>query len=168
MSNIKISNITLLFSDDFTANEKQVLSETFKSNTESLGIALEGFSVLFHKGDIGRKECFGKMSQIGNRLFSFTLNVTNSIATSIFAVGHEVVHVRQYLYGQLRDDDGGAYWNNKYVPALYCLNPLYYKILPWEVEAHGLQERLYDKALEALFKSTDEATQRAIVFFRKK
>lgn len=156
---------TILFSDEFTPNEKAVLRTSFKANIESLGIGLEDFTVLFQKGAIG-KTALGKMSEIGSKLFNFTLNITNSMIDSIFATGHELVHVRQYLHGQLRDQNNGVYWNNKYVPAMYCNSPVYYKVLPWEVEAHGLQDALFDKAMAALLRSSNEPVKRAVDFFK--
>lgn len=157
---------TILFSDEFTKHERVLLTKTFKANVENLGIALEKFDVLFHKRDIGKPRALGSMSRLGDGLFSFTLNDANSIADSIFATGHETVHVRQYIRGEIRDDDYGVYWHNYYIPALFCTNSLYYNLLPWEIEAHALQYRLYEKALAALKESQNLAVKNAITFFR--
>jgi hypothetical protein len=143
-------NITIAFSDAFTAKEKAVLTKTFESNVESLGIALEKFHVTFDKMNPANQKVLGMMNRVSDNVFSFKLNEINELQESIFATGHETIHIRQYLHGLLRDNEFGCFWKNKFIPALYCVLPLFYTALPWEIEAHGLDQRIYEKALVKL------------------
>lgn len=59
------------------------------------------------------------------------------------AVSHEMVHIHQYLRGDLQDslEDGMTIWQGEKYPT----DPLGsdgYFLAPWEIEARGLQEWL--------------------------
>lgn len=153
-----IDAITLIFPDnEFDKHEIDTLTQTVKSNVASLGIALQEFTIAFRKDHIGPAHALGVMSpliQYGNKIFGVAVNVSNDLKQSIWAIGHELVHVRQYLHGKLRDDPwtGVSQWldGERSVSVPLYLQTVQYKQLPWEIEAHGLQYGLFVKAMTAI------------------
>jgi hypothetical protein len=77
--------------------------------------------------------------------FVIKLNASCKEEALLF-LAHEMVHVKQYAKGELRDyiyHDGIIGWKGaKY--AAYTSGPEYAD-LPWEVEAFGREEELYKK-----------------------
>lgn len=62
-------------------------------------------------------------------------------------IAHELVHVKQYVKGELKDCNNPNYalWKNRRVN----LSEVKYHFLPWEIEAFGLESSLvYEWAFE--------------------
>lgn len=139
---------TLCFSEVFTAKEKTILTKTFKQNCRDLGLTDFDATIQVRKA---RLESAGCMTFIHD-CFLVILNSAGTLSDWIFTLGHELVHVRQYRTGQLRDDreTGGTYWGTTHVPALYCNSRKYYHMLPWEIEAHSLDGKLFENARRVL------------------
>lgn len=56
-------------------------------------------------------------------------------------LAHEMVHIKQYASGQLRDVDGKIYWNGKIWRKSKFEDS--YLDAPWEVEAYGREQTLF-------------------------
>lgn len=66
------------------------------------------------------------------------------LATVVF---HEVVHLKQYERGQLKDDGFVKSWNGEeYIYVFSTVDE--YKQFPWEEEAYRVQEEMYTKWIQ--------------------
>lgn len=140
---------TILFDDNFTAKEKVILMKTFKANCERLGITRYDCTVTVRREDIGRKSKQGAMTRVGPDHFLVLLNSNNfNLFEGISVLGHEMVHVHQYLRGDLTDSYAGCHWRGQVFPSLVC--EILYEDLPWEKEAFGLQPALHKHAVDTL------------------
>jgi len=66
---------------------------------------------------------------------------------TLVALAHEMVHVKQYATGQMKDlisTKSELRWNKKRV----CTDNVPYAKLPWEIEAHGMESVLVHKFME--------------------
>ena len=79
------------------------------------------------------------------REFDIELNRSLRLRTLLETVGHEMVHVKQYARGELRENYGvGKHlWKGAWVNS----NIDYYD-LPWEIEAHGRETGLFIRYVE--------------------
>ena len=57
---------------------------------------------------------------------------------------HELVHVRQYLFGELELDFSFAYWHGE----RFDRKKLKYLDEPWEIEARKLERKMWKKYLD--------------------
>lgn len=77
----------------------------------------------------------------------FTIRLDSSMGTrrQLVALAHEIVHVHQFATGRLKDRQHTrvALWNWAGKP--FTKRDVDYWLLPWEIEAHGMQEGLYHK-----------------------
>lgn len=167
--------IKLVFSKDYSIKEKLILSVTMKSNVIELGLNDKDFVIMMDKNDFrsssrhayhfNEKNTLGVMMPIAPKVFYLAMNINNDTQDTIFASGHEMVHVEQYLNHKIYDaDDTGTHWKGEFFPAEYCNDPDNYLSLPWEVEAHRKDQELYDKAIDVLvpvLKKASEALQDA-------
>ena len=82
------------------------------------------------------------------KFFTVELNYSGveSFGMLITALCHELVHVAQYAQRRLRDLTGLSRmaWKNKH----YNTNVTSYYDRPWEIEAHQLEEDIYNKVSE--------------------
>jgi hypothetical protein len=106
-------------------------------------------SVDLRKAPLGKVE--GLCSKGARDHQVIVVNSDRTLLASIFTLGHETVHVKQYLTGQLREDQGGILWQGKhYYPHWMASNPANYLRLPWEAEAFAKQDYLYRLAVRSL------------------
>lgn len=86
-----------------------------------------------------------------NRPKEFVIKLNASCKEeALLFLAHEMVHVKQYAKGELRDyiyHDDKIGWKGVKYPA-YTSGPEYID-LPWEVEAFGREEELYKKLIGA-------------------
>lgn len=63
-------------------------------------------------------------------------------------LAHELTHVKQYARGELNFGStlDFTYWNDK----LYDERKLSYWLLPWEIEAYGLEKCLYEMWIDSI------------------
>ena len=72
------------------------------------------------------------------------------------ALGHELVHLHQYLCGDMEDVEhevtkqSGIRWRGKVFTEDVTTCEAMYRDLPWEQEAFGRQPDLFDTAMRAL------------------
>lgn len=87
------------------------------------------------------------------RRFRIVINSKLSKRRQLLALGHELVHVKQFAKGEL----GGTYqfnnitftkWKKRYVDESKC----HYFDLDWEVEAHGKEYGLYQRYMSFIKK----------------
>ncbi len=88
-------------------------------------------------------ECVLEDDDLAPRCFAINLHPANTEHHPIQALAHEMVHVRQYVTGQLRQVDGTMYWNDMVID----MDTVSYFDLPWEIEAHQLEEGLFEDFL---------------------
>ena len=81
-------------------------------------------------GDMG--DCIGDTNEVDIRIDK-TMDWEDQMVT----LAHEMVHAEQFLRGKL--SDGGTHWRNRNYEK--CA----YERLPWEMSAHQLEEKLYNK-----------------------
>ena len=78
---------------------------------------------------------------------SFIIRVDNNLPIKIFitSILHEMVHVKQYAKGEMRwlSRSEKTRWKNTVVSDRRA-----YYDLPWEIEAHGHEEGLYEQFTE--------------------
>lgn len=72
------------------------------------------------------------------------LNSTVNYKNLMQSIAHELVHVKQWCTGEMRDYSkatliGQVSWRKE----KYDLSKLDYWFLPWEIEAHGMEVSLY-------------------------
>jgi hypothetical protein len=84
---------------------------------------------------------YGYCERLGPRHFVITLNSKMTDKEMVGTVLHEMVHVRQYVRGHLKDvlTKRGSWqmlWKGR-------ISKHKYEKQPWEIEAYGLEESLY-------------------------
>lgn len=143
---------TVLFDDNFTEKEKVILTKTFRANCEHLDITNRDCTVTVRREDIGPKKQLGSMRQLTPDHFLVLLNSTGfNLFEGISVFGHEMVHVAQYLRGDLTDEREGCGWRGQLFPSLIC--QVIYKELPWEQEAFELQPKLHRHSIDSLHRA---------------
>ena len=87
----------------------------------------------------------GEVSQISPGYFVVTIDKKLSLEKTLQTVCHEMVHVKQYVKGKLRNcpDTGDFIWCNMQFPR----NTSYY-CQPWEIQAFSQEILLFRRATE--------------------
>lgn len=77
------------------------------------------------------------------RSFIIILNKKMNKKTTLIALAHEMIHVKQYARGELKDylRNNNVKWRGK----VFCLDKVEYWSSPWEKEAYRKDEVLYEK-----------------------
>lgn len=115
-------------------------AEKLLSKSEQKGLDLE-INWLYEEDDAA--ELLLDDDDLVPKCFTININPANPECHSIQSLAHEMVHVRQYVSGQLRQVDGTMYWND----SLIDMKKIRYYDLPWEIEAHALEEDLFEDYL---------------------
>ena len=78
------------------------------------------------------------------REFEVQLNPKLNREHTLYVLGHELTHVRQFARGQLKQlaREASTTWLRKKYNAKLEDDPLRYWLLPWEIEARGYEEAL--------------------------
>ena len=81
-----------------------------------------------------------------SRDFIIIVNKNLNKKQTLLALAHEMVHVKQYAKGELKDyiKVNKSKWKNE----IHDLNESDYWFQPWEIEAHGMEKGLYVHYLE--------------------
>ena len=77
--------------------------------------------------------------------FLITVDKTLSKKRMLLAIAHEMVHVKQFAKGELKDYMKSA--KSKWCGKIYEGNKLDYWDQPWEIDAYGREKGLYYKFL---------------------
>lgn len=77
------------------------------------------------------------------RSFIVVLNKKMNKKTTLIALAHEMVHIKQFARGELRDylRNNNVKWRGK----VLCLDKVKYRSSPWEKEARKKDKLLYEK-----------------------
>lgn len=80
--------------------------------------------------------------------YILTINKNLSKKETLLAIAHEMVHVKQYAKGELKDylRVKKCKWKGEIIDS----DAVDYWDHPWEIEAHGREKGLYVKFLESL------------------
>lgn len=104
--------------------------------------------------------CLGFCEWVGTnekpRNFIIELDSNLSEKATLRTIAHEMVHVKQYATGQLKDymSANGIKWEGKLFNKNNSINDLEeYWLSPWEIEAYGLEVGLYN-LFRTYFKET--------------
>jgi len=76
------------------------------------------------------------------RNFTIRADSTQSLQSMLETIAHEMVHVKQYARGELKDLARSPYlckWKGK----KFNFNSTHYYDQPWEIEAHGMERGLF-------------------------
>jgi len=81
-----------------------------------------------------------------SRDFIITLDKNLNRKQILLALAHEMVHLKQYAKGELKDyvRVNSIKWKNQIIKE----NEIDYWFQPWEIEAHGMEKGLYVKFIE--------------------
>ena len=95
-----------------------------------------------------------------HRLKEFLINVHSKLNKKqiLLAIAHEMVHVKQYANGELKDfirED-----KTKYRDVHYYNDDLDYWDYPWEIEAHGREPGLYYRFIKKLREDKKKKTNK--------
>jgi hypothetical protein len=144
-------NMPTLLVDEksFSPTEKRILTKTFNSNCRDLGISGHDCSVELRKVDLGERNKHGGVNRLTPDRFLIVLNSNGfELFDASSALGHEAVHIGQYLKGTMAEDPDGTFWEGNFYPT-FLHKPLYDQ-LPWEKDAFGKQGKLHKRALRNL------------------
>ena len=87
-------------------------------------------------------DCVWEDRRINPREYTIRLNTSSGRSKMITSLAHEMVHVKQYSIGELRDSNESTdivYWMGN----RYDCNKTHYYDWPWEIEASGREHGLY-------------------------
>lgn len=142
---------TFLFDENFTPGEKAILEKCAKNHAKELGILNSDCTVTMRRDKVETPSTVAAMTQLEAGHFLFILNESYfNLYDAISAIGHELVHVHQYLRGHMKEVFNATYWKGHFIPKVICESAICYDKLPWEVEAFELQPKLLHAALKNL------------------
>lgn len=142
---------TIAFDSGFSKLEKTILSKTFKANCQKLGLHKHDFFVQVRKADIGPPQHYARVAHPGGKdFFHVEINENGfNLFDASSSLGHETIHMKQYVSGALKDDRrGGSYWHDAhYDPLIVMISG---NDVPWEQEAWALQGEVHKHAVASL------------------
>jgi hypothetical protein len=103
-------------------------------------------TVLFDKELIGTNEyayCDWEDTNHKSRDFTIGIDPQMSKRNTLLALAHEMVHVKQYAKGELKDYIRSK--KSKWKSEIIDPSQMDYWEYPWEIEAHGREKGLYIK-----------------------
>jgi len=119
-------------------------SVLFKRKLPSLVVNIELIHRLKYKEDT-EGDCIWEDRRTKAREFTIRLDSSNPLASLIETLGHEMVHVKQYALGELKDTSlESVIWLGED----YNCNDIHYYDWPWEIEAAGRETGLYVRYME--------------------
>jgi hypothetical protein len=92
-------------------------------------------------------DCVWEDRRTKPRVFTVRLDSNTHLSDLIETFGHEMVHVKQYARGELKDhiiDHDTVYWYGEE----YDSSKFHYYDWPWEIEAAGRERGLYIRYME--------------------
>ena len=98
-------------------------------------------TIVFNEELIG-KDLYGSCEQ-QDEYRNYTININPNLGkrNTLIVLAHEIVHLKQYAKGELKDCSKvkSVRWKGK----LYCEENVNYWDQPWEIEAYGRERGLY-------------------------
>lgn len=130
----RISKKEVRYILDYAA--QRLLSERLSNNIE-VYVVFKAFDT--KESGFCYPEDFGERS---HRFFCIEVNTNKTRRNQIRTLFHEMVHVKQYAKGELRDDRRSTQLS-RWLGELHKDEDYDYWELPWEIEAYGREEGLY-------------------------
>jgi hypothetical protein len=126
---------------------------TYYDTIVNVGLKLagiEGISVNVEELSNEAKQAFGgelnaHVRYLDGRFYLFIDPLSKRKAITV--ISHEIVHMKQYLDGTFKYDDGRITWNGQ----LYLLEDITYDDRPWETEAFQLEGQLASQISEIVY-----------------
>ena len=116
----------------------------FKRRLPSLRLDVELVHRLKHKEET-EGDCIWEDRPTKPREFTVRLDSSSNLANIIKTLAHEMVHVKQYATGELKDTTlESVIWLGEY----YSCEKIHYYDWPWEIEAAGRETGLYVRYME--------------------
>ena len=118
----------------------------FKRKLPSIRLNIELIHRLKYKEDT-EGDCIWEDRRTKPREFTIRLDSSNNLADLIETLAHEMVHVKQYALGEMKDSGISldlVYWQNEE----YDSSKVHYYDWPWEIEAAGRETGLYVRYME--------------------
>jgi hypothetical protein len=116
----------------------------FKRKLPSLRLNIELIHRLKYKEDT-EGDCIWEDRPTKPREFTIRLDSSNNLADLIKTLAHEMVHVKQYALGELKDTSlVSVIWLGED----YNCEKVHYYDWPWEIEAAGRETGLYVRYME--------------------
>ena len=132
----------------------------FKRKLPSLVLNIELIHRLKYKEDT-EGDCIWEDRRTKPREFTIRLDSSNNLADLIKTLAHEMVHVKQYALGEMKDSGISLdliYWQNEE----YDSSEVHYYDWPWEIEAAGREMGLYVRYMEK-FEYTRESWAKGFI-----
>jgi len=92
-------------------------------------------------------QCIWEDDNYKPREFCIELDYDLGVKSTLSSLAHEMVHVKQYAKGEIRDMLRGPY-DIKWLGKPFDENGTDYWDLPWEIEAYGREIGLYNRFVE--------------------
>ncbi len=142
----------LKFGQDIKPNRKEIYQKVFKKGCEEMGITDLPATVHFAELDLsGYAE--GVLLQIADGTYLLAVHSENNLWRTTFTLGHELIHLKQYLKKEIQYIKGeGLMWGGVVFPTSLSQTDNFeiHKNLPWEKEAYARQVVVHQKILSVL------------------
>lgn len=89
-------------------------------------------------------DAYGYCMQEDDRVYTLTLKKGMGLFDLISTITHEMIHLKQYVKKELRDENGNTMWKKK------AYNNVDYFDAPWEKEAYKLEKKLAVECFEQM------------------
>ena len=92
------------------------------------------------------QDALGYCVQLDRRDYEIEIHKKQSLRRLLETVAHEMVHVKQYARGEMRETVAAKIrWHGTEVDT----NTVHYYDLPWEIEAHGREVGIFNRWIVA-------------------
>lgn len=129
---------TMIFDHNYTEKQRRILQTTRRITCDNLKISESDCTISARRARIGNEKHMALMNRLPCGNFVFIVNdLVKPMHMIMPAFCHEMVHVKQYLTGQMKDVRDGVEWCGTFFPYFVANSPSAYEHLPWEKEAFG-------------------------------
>lgn len=125
---------------DMVKDMAMFCSSILMPKMSTLDIKIHLISKLISKEGIAG-DCIWEDNTHLPREFTIRIDSTQKLKEMLESIAHEMVHVKQYAKGELKDfsyDTSGCKWLGKYIK----FDKVNYYDHPWEIEAYGRERGL--------------------------
>lgn len=128
---------------------KSLVESSIKFLAKELKLESSNYTtiVFFERGMAKREGIRGSVSQLGPKCLGMVLDPALDLERLILTVAHEMVHIKQYARGQVKEipNRKSRYWMGKKVTKGYFEQP-------WEIEAFSKERVLANKLFQIINK----------------
>lgn len=128
-----------------TQSKRQLASDVIEFCIEKLMPRMKTLYISVDLVDELQDDAVGYIDCIDSRQFDIEILNNVSIEEFITSICHEMVHVKQYARGETKDVNSftKSWKGEEYIAAFSTVAE--YMNFPWEKEAYGLQEELFQQ-----------------------